>query len=102
MGVKLLSVEEVNAIYDQGKGPTVSFVMSLQDQLVELIQRVNTLEARVNQNSQNSSKPPWPSPSNGPRGLEGPLSSDGYRKPAPKSSREKTGLKPGGQVSHGP
>jgi len=87
MGVKLLSAEEISAIYDQGKGPTVAVVMSLQDQLVELIQRVNTLEARVNQNSQNSSKPP---------------SSDGYRKPAPKSSREKTGLKPGGQVGHGP
>jgi len=85
MGVKLLSEEEVSAIYDQGKGPTVAVVMSLQDQLVELIQRVNTLEARVNQNSQNSSKPP---------------SSDGYQKPVPKSSREKTGLKPGGQVGH--
>ena len=38
------------------------------------------LKARLNKNSQNSSKPP---------------SSDGYRKPRPVSNREKTGRKPG-------
>jgi len=106
--VELLSEEEVGALYDQGKEPMVWAFMRLQDQLAQSLEkvdrlevRVNRLETQVNQNSQNSSKPPWP--------LEGPLSSDGYRKPwplerplSPKSSREKTGLKPGGQVGHGP
>jgi len=90
--VELLSEEEVGALYDQGKEPMVWAFMRLQDQLAQSLEkvdrlevRVNRLETQVNQNSQNSSKPP---------------SSDGYRKPAPKSSREKTGLKPGGQVGH--
>ena len=43
------------------------------------------LKARLDKNSQNSSKPP---------------SSDGYRKPRPVSNREKTGRKPGAQAGH--
>ena len=51
----------------------------------KLSEKINALEARMNQNSQNSSKPP---------------SSDGYGKPTPKSLREHSGKKPGGQVGH--
>lgn len=47
--------------------------------------RVQALEARVALNSQNSGKPP---------------SSDSYAKPAPKSLRKKSGLRPGGQHGH--
>lgn len=51
----------------------------------QLIGIVLDLQARVAQNSQNSSRPP---------------SSDGYTKPAPKSLREKTGRNTGGQNGH--
>ena len=47
--------------------------------------RVAELEARVNSNSRNSSKPP---------------SMDGLGRPAPKSLRKKSGRKPGGQAGH--
>jgi len=59
------------------------------EMFVDLLERVETLEARVKElesqlgkNSSNSSKPP---------------SSDGYRKPAPKSLRKQSGRKSGGQ-----
>ena len=50
-----------------------------------LEKRVQDLESRLNKNSANSHKPP---------------SSDGYSKPAPKSLREKTDRKTGGQPGH--
>jgi transposase len=53
--------------------------------ILSLEKRVQELEALLSKNSRNSHKPP---------------SSDGYAKPAPKSLREKSGLKPGGQSGH--
>jgi len=53
--------------------------------IAALTARVAELEARLKQNSQNSSKPP---------------SSDGPCKPVRKSLRPKTGRKPGGQKGH--
>ena len=50
-----------------------------------LEKRVTELETRLNKNSSNSSKPP---------------SADGYRKPKPKSLREKLGRSSGGQKGH--
>ena len=50
-----------------------------------LQQTIKELTERVNKNSRNSSKPP---------------SSDGYQKPNPKSLREKSGKKQGGQKGH--
>ena len=49
--------------------------------------QVAELQAKLDQNSRNSSKPP---------------SSDGYSKPSPKkrSLRERSGRKPGGQEGH--
>jgi len=47
--------------------------------------KIAELEARLNKNSSNSSKPP---------------SGDGYRKKAPINSREKSGMSTGGQLGH--
>lgn len=58
---------------------------ALIDLVLELQKRIQELEARLAKNSRNSSKPP---------------STDGYAKPAPKSLRQKTGRKPGGQDGH--
>jgi transposase len=60
-------------------------VDAIQQQVKTLQQKVTSLEAQLQQNSSNSNKPP---------------SSDGYRKPAPKSLRRKGERKPGGQKGH--
>ena len=57
----------------------------LQAQNAALEARIDKLEHRLNKNSTNSSKPP---------------SSDGLKKPKPKSRREKGKRKPGGQTGH--
>jgi transposase len=48
-------------------------------------ERIAELEARLKQNSRNSSKPP---------------SSEGLGKPAPRTLRKKSGRRPGGQAGH--
>ena len=58
---------------------------SLTTTIIELQETIKELKRQLDQNSQNSSKPP---------------SSDGYHKPSPKSQRTKTGRKPGGQKGH--
>jgi transposase len=70
--------QEAQALYAQGEAPVVS-------KLLEQDARIRELEAQRATDSRNSSKPP---------------STDGYHKPAPKSSRKKTGRKPGGQKGH--
>ena len=62
-----------------------TLILYLWDENQKLKQRVKELEARLNLNSTNSSKPP---------------SSDGYQKPTPKSLRGKSGKPSGGQFGH--
>lgn len=73
-----MTEQEAQALYAQGEVPVVRKLLE-QDALIR------ELEARRATDSRNSSKPP---------------STDGYHKPAPKSSRKKTGRKPGGQKGH--
>ena len=65
----------------------VDHIKSLDSKIKELNDKLKFLEARLNQNSQNSSKPP---------------STDVFcsEKPKPKSSRTISGKKAGGQKGH--
>lgn len=72
------TAEQLTALADTQPRTLVPIVLDIQA-------RLQALAARMALNSQNSSKPP---------------SSDGYTKPAPKSLRKKSGLRPGGQHGH--
>ena len=63
----------------------IDLILQLFDKIAVLEAENTELKARLGTNSSNSSKPP---------------SSDGIFKPAPKSRREKSGKKPGGQLGH--
>jgi transposase len=58
---------------------------ALRGQLAALVERVAELERRLGQNPRNSHRPP---------------SSEGYDKPAPRSRREHSDRRPGGQPGH--
>ena len=62
-----------------------NMVNALVQELAEAKAEIAELKEQLNKNSQNSSKPP---------------STDGYKKPAPKSLRKPSGKKRGGQVGH--
>jgi transposase len=82
--------EEIQAAYATGPEAVVALVEGLlaahQTQVAELTARIEHLEARLNQDSHNSHKPP---------------SSDGPAKLPPRRSRRKrSGKRSGGQVGH--
>jgi transposase len=78
---RLPSDEEIGGAYDQGKETVIELFHQTLGKLAERIQR---LEDQIAKNSGNSSKPP---------------SSDGLKK-KPKSLRQKSGKKSGGQPGH--
>jgi transposase len=79
--LRLPSDEEIGAAYDQGKEAVIALFHQTLGKLAERVQR---LEDQIAKNSGNSSKPP---------------SSDGLKK-KPKSLRQKSGKKSGGQPGH--
>ncbi len=70
------------AFYRQGEDSCVGLLLAFAGAVERLEQRVAELEARLGQNSRNSSRPP---------------SSDGLAKPAARRSRRRSGRRPGGQ-----
>ena len=77
----LQQVSSLNATVD-----SLNATVNAQAQLItQLNQTIHELKEQLNKNSKNSSKPP---------------SSDGFKKPAPKSLRKPSGKKAGGQNGH--
>ena len=85
MDFQNITREEIIKISETTSEVMGALILYLWDENQKLKQRVKELEARLNQNSSNSGKPP---------------SSDGYKKPNPKSLRGKSGKQSGGQHGH--
>jgi len=87
--LQLPSRDEIHAAYLQGEEGVVTLITELVSASVAALQqqeaRIRALEDQEAQDSHNSSKPP---------------SSDGLKKPRPKSQRKPSGKKRGGQPGH--
>ena len=84
MPVSHLTREQIEALSACGPAAIVALVEHLQQTVTDLTARIDLLEERLGRNSRNSNQPP---------------SSDGFNRP-PRSSRQPSGKKPGGQPGH--
>jgi len=85
MNFQNLTREDIVKLCETSSELVGALILYLWDENQMLKLRVKELEARLNLNSSNSGKPP---------------SSDGYKKPNPKSLRGKSGKQSGGQHGH--
>lgn len=76
------SESDIRVAYQQG---VEAVILLFQQTFLELSERLRQVEDQLAKNSNNSGKPP---------------SSDGYKKPAPRSRRKRSGKKSGGQEGH--
>ena len=86
MVAKKMTEQEARGIYDLGEEAVVAWMLAMDQRFRAVEETVKALEARLAQNSKNSSKPPSSDPD------------DTNLKPM--SLRRKTGKKPGGQKGH--
>lgn len=80
-----MTKDEMNEQLMQQISSLTATIDAQTDLIAKLNQTIQELKEQINKNSKNSSKPP---------------SSDGYKKPAPKSLRKSSGKKAGGQKGH--
>ena len=85
MNFQNLTREDIVKLCETSSELMGALILYLWDENQKLKQRVKELEDRLSLNSRNSGKPP---------------SSDGYKKPNPKSLRGKSGKQSGGQHGH--
>ena len=93
MNIRLPTREEIHSAFAQGEAAVVELVLGIGQQMEELAGHLEQqavalkeLQARLEKNSRNSSKPP---------------SSEGYNKPKRTESLRKSGQRPnGGQPGH--
>jgi transposase len=83
--INLPTEAEVRTAYREGEEAVVEVFRRMNETILQLMGRIQTLEDQLAKNSNNSSKPP---------------SSDGYQKPSPKSLRKRHQKKSGGQPGH--
>ena len=83
--LRLPSSDDVRTLYSQGEDAVVAGFAALAENVRALEARVQILEDQLAQHSGNSSKPP---------------SSDGHKKPQPRSLRPPSGKKAGAQTGH--
>ena len=81
-----MTEQEARELYQQGEEALVAWMLAMDQRLRAMEETVKALEARLAQNSRNSSKPPSTDPDD--------------KKLKPLSLRKKTGNKPGGQKGH--
>ncbi len=80
-----MTIEEMNEQLLQQVHSLTATIAAQTELIAQLNKTIQELKEQINKNSQNSSKPP---------------SSDGFKKPAPKSLRKPSGKKVGGQEGH--